>query len=201
MPPKHSAHRGGVTKQPFSVPPTAPPLRTVRQIRAGRSPQRDVPVCLLTPPPQPPTGRSSAPTQRRPHGGGGGDTPAPLTQHPEGSPQPPLVPIPPLTPPTRRTHTAISISTQFFFYIRSGGGHSRTSAAVAQLLKTRRALGGGEGGLTAQESPGGGGRGPSGLSVGQLVGDEFVVGAAGRAALRLPFVQPEPNDAAVVLFT
>lgn len=199
MPPKHSAHRGGVTKQPFSVPPTAPPLRTVRRIRVGRSPQRDVPVCLLTPPPNPPWGIP----QPQPKGtpiGGGGDTPAPLTQHPEGSPQPSLVPIPPLTPPPAHTHSNQHLHTILFLY-KVGGGHSRTSAAVAQLLKTRRALGGGEGGLTAQESPGGGGRGPSGLSVGQLVGDEFVVGAAGRAALRLPFVQPEPNDAAVVFFT
>lgn len=41
----------------------------------------------------------------------------------------------------------------------------------------------------------------AGPSVGQLMGDQLVVGAAGGAALRLPLVQPEPDDAAVVLFT
>lgn len=67
------------------------------------------------------------------------------------------------------------------------------SAAVAQLLKTRRL----PGGWSQQDPPGLSG----GLSVGQLVWDEFIVSATGGAALRLPFVQPEPDDAAVVLFT
>lgn len=67
------------------------------------------------------------------------------------------------------------------------------SAAVAQLLKTRRL----PGGWSQQDPPGLSG----GLSVGQLVWDEFIVSTTGGAALRLPFVQPEPDDAAVVLFT
>ena len=36
--------------------------------------------------------------------------------------------------------------------------------------------------------------------VGQLVGHQLVVGSAGRAALGLPLVEPEPHHGRVVLF-
>lgn len=43
--------------------------------------------------------------------------------------------------------------------------------------------------------------GPAAPSVGQLMGDQFVVGTTGGAALGLALVQPEPNHVAVVLLT
>lgn len=44
-----------------------------------------------------------------------------------------------------------------------------------------------------------GGRG--GRSVGELMGNQLVVGAAGRAALGLTLMEPEPDHGCVVLLT
>ena len=38
-------------------------------------------------------------------------------------------------------------------------------------------------------------------SVGQLVGHQLIMGSTVRASLGLAFVQPEPDDSTVVLFT
>lgn len=135
--------------------------------------------------------------------------PRPQGEHPKASDTPSLSPPQHPAAPSRtapmgaapryRMSGARSPHTTRFYTRGEHKQHNKRRRGTAWLRKLQ--MGAGRGGVLRVLRRVRCGPPQAGPSVGQLMGDQLVVGAAGGAALRLPLVQPEPDDAAVVLFT